>query len=70
MRDAPVAARASSASVRTLEGPAPKRPSAGLMSEGIRISATNGRVAVGEIRVKHIPPGETAAKTIACILDA
>lgn len=41
-RELPVAARASSASVRTLEGPAPKRPSAGLMSAGIWISATVG----------------------------
>src|SRR6478609_1052155 len=43
-RDVPVAASASSASVRTLEGPAPKRPSEGLMSAGIWISATNRSV--------------------------
>lgn len=41
-RELPVAASASSASVRTLEGPAPNRPSAGLMSAGIWISATRG----------------------------
>lgn len=39
-RELPVAASALSASVRTLEGPEPNRPSAGLMSAGIWISAT------------------------------
>lgn len=43
-REVPVAASASSASVRTLEGPAPKRPSAGLMSAGIWMSATGRSV--------------------------
>ena len=43
-REVPVAASASSASVRTLEGPAPKRPSAGLMSAGIWMSATRRSV--------------------------
>ena len=37
--DAPVAASASSASARTLEGPAPKRPSAGLRSAGMVIAS-------------------------------
>lgn len=37
---APASARAASCSGRTFEGPQPKRPSAGLMSAGITMSAT------------------------------
>src|SRR5690606_90241 len=62
-RDVPVAARASSASVRTLEGPAPKRPSAGLMSAGIWISATTGAYRLRETPAKHRPSAETESET-------
>src|SRR5690606_17965172 len=41
---APDAASAASCSVRTFEGPQPKRPSAGLMSAGITMSATSTRL--------------------------
>src|SRR3954470_3913561 len=58
-REVPVAARASSASVRTLEGPAPKRPSAGLMSAGIWMSATKGGLTVGQTGVDPCPSDET-----------
>src|SRR3954471_1787497 len=60
-RDVPVAARASSASVRTLEGPAPKRPSAGLMSAGIWISATSGSVSPRRNGTETRPFDETTA---------
>ncbi len=40
MSDVPVAASASSAPAGTLEGPAPKRPSAGFRSSGITMSLT------------------------------
>src|SRR3954465_5445979 len=58
-REVPVAASASSASVRTLEGPAPKRPSAGLMSAGIWISATSGAYRVPVAVPGARPPDET-----------
>src|ERR1051325_3269591 len=60
-RDVPVAASASSASVRTLEGPAPNRPSAGLMSAGIWISATSRGVSLRRNRTETCPFDETGS---------
>ena len=42
MYDVPVAARLTSASVRTFDGPDPKRPSLGSSSAGSRISVGAG----------------------------
>src|SRR5262249_17799402 len=47
IRLAPAPASAASCSGRTLEGPQPKRPSAGLMSAGITMSATRPSVLSG-----------------------
>ena len=64
MREVPVAASASSAEVGTLDGPAPKRPSAGLIDAGISISVMARLCQQGSSGQHRSTPWQAAAVQI------